>query len=71
MKCIWYGLFFWLHSNKRGWHREDSPVCEHLQQQQAGQSLAETLSRGEIGVWPPLPARLFAAFFEDQVKGGA
>lgn len=60
-----------LFSNKRGWCREDSPVCEHLQQQQARQSPPETLRWGPFGLRPPLSAWLPAAFFEDQVKGGA
>ncbi len=71
--CGFKHLFFLvlLLSNRRWWHREDSPVCERLRHQQAGRSPTETLRRGEAGIWPPLPAGLSAAFSEDQVQGRA
>lgn len=65
--------FFWLFelslSNERRKHREDSPICEHLHQQQAGQPLPDTLRRRAIGVRSPLSPGLFAAFLQDHIKG--
>lgn len=68
-KCFCCFLLFL--SNKRGWHCQDTAACEHLQQQQGGQSLTETLRQGAIGVRSPLPARLFAAYYKDELKGRA